>query len=140
MAALGNKNQKLQELKKQKAQQAKQDGSARSGSRKGSAVAKKKGGAQYKMPAKNRAFDSAANNDDLDGMFEEEALMGGDEGAPPMDDDFAAGDLLEGDQAENPDASIQFNDEEDDDLDADEEDKEFLKEITKPAKKPAKGA
>ena len=85
-------------MKKQKAQQAKTGGSARSGSIKGGvAAAKKKGGAQYKMPAKNRAFDSAANNDDLDGMFEEEALMGGDQGAAPMDDDFAAGDLLEGD-------------------------------------------
>ena len=49
------------------------------------------------MPVKNKAFDSAANNDDLDGMFDEGILMGGDQGAAPLDDDFAAGDLLEGD-------------------------------------------
>ena len=53
---------------------------------------KKTGGQQYKMPAKNRAY----GNNDLDDMFGEGEIMGGDQGAPPggSGDDFGEGDLL----------------------------------------------
>ena len=67
----------------------------------------------------NRAFD---NNDDLDDMFAEGELLGGDQGAPPgiVDDEFGAGELLKGDQ----DGNFELDNFDDD---ADEEDKEFLK-------------
>lgn len=80
------------------------------------------------MPAKNRAFD---NNDDLDDMFGEDALMGGDQGAPPGgSDEFGEGEIFKGDQAGAPEDSVDFNPEDEDD--GDEDDKAFMAEISKP--------
>ena len=95
-----------------------------------SGVAKKKkaGGTQYKMPAKNRAYDNA----DIAGTFEEDALMGGDQGAPPGgDDEFGEGELLGGDQGGN------FDNDEDFELEEEAgSDDDFLNEdVTKPAAK-----
>jgi len=96
-----------------------------------SGVAKKKkaGGTQYKMPAKNRAYDNA----DIAGTFEEDDLMGGDQGAPPGgdDDEFGADELLGGDQGGN------FDNDEDFELEDEAgSDDDFLNEdVTKPAAK-----
>ena len=85
------------------------------------------------MPVKNRGFE---NNEDLDDMFAEGEILAGDQGAPPRrggsGDDFGEDDLLQGDQGMNPG----MGDGEDFDSEADEEDRNFLADIGGP-KKPA---
>ena len=85
------------------------------------------------MPDKNLPFSNSANND-LDQIFQEGDIEQADQGAPPMDDEFAEAEIDAGDQNMNMGGDDDFilNEEDEVDQEADDEDKEFLKQIDKP--------